>query len=140
MPLKVLRSAVGAAVLAVALGGVGVLMAEEKPTCPKTGGERIEPFKIAVEDAVLRELKDRLARTRWPGQIDDTGWEYGGPVGTMKDLVEYWKTKYDWREQEKRLNKLDQFVTRIDGLDIHFVHVRSKEKNALPLVLVHGWP
>src|SRR5262245_58552780 len=115
-------------------------MAAEKPASHRPGGEQIEPFKIAVGDAVLRDLKDRLARTRWPDQIDDTGWEYGVPLATMKDLVEHWKTKYDWREQEKKLNKLDQFVTRIDGLDIHFVHVRSKERNALPLVIVHGWP
>src|SRR5262245_24041087 len=115
-------------------------MAAEKPASHRPGGEQIEPFKIAVGDAVLRDLKDRLARTRWPDQIDDTGWEYGVPVAYMKDLVEYWKTRYDWREQEKKLNKLDQFVTRIDGLDIHFVHVRSKEKNALPLVIMHGWP
>ncbi len=140
MPLKLLRNAVRPAMIAVALGAVGVLMAEEKPTSTKPGSERIEPFKIAVEDAVLRDLKDRLARTRWPDQSDDSGWDYGVPVAYMKDFVERWKTKYDWREQEKKLNKLDQYVTRIDGLDIHFVHVRSKEKNALPLAIVHGWP
>jgi epoxide hydrolase len=138
--LKLFGNAVGAAVLAVALGGIGVLTAEEKPASPRPGGERIEPFKIAVEDAVLRDLKDRLARTRWPDQIDDTGWEYGVPLASMKELVEYWRAKYDWREQEKKLNEPGQFVTRIDGLNIHFWHVRSKEKNALPLVLVHGWP
>jgi pimeloyl-ACP methyl ester carboxylesterase len=115
-------------------------MAEEKPASPNPNGERIEPFKIAVEDAILRDLKDRLARTRWPDQIHDTGWEYGVPIAYMQELVEFWRTRYDWREQEKKLNEFDQFVTRIDGLDIHFVHVRSKEKNALPLVIVHGWP
>jgi epoxide hydrolase len=131
---------IGAAMIALAVGWVGLVVADEKPASSKPDGERILPFKIAVADAVLRDLKERLARTRWPNQVDDTGWEYGVPVVYMKELVQYWQTRYDWREQEKKLNKLDQFVTKIDGLDIHFVHVRSKEKNALPLVIVHGWP
>jgi pimeloyl-ACP methyl ester carboxylesterase len=124
------------AVVAIVLGTSPAGVSQEK----KPDGERIEPFKIAVDDAVLRDLKDRLARTRWPDQIDGTEWEYGVPLDYMKDLVEHWRTKYDWRRHEKELNKLPQFVTRIDGLDIHFVHVRSKEKNALPLVITHGWP
>jgi pimeloyl-ACP methyl ester carboxylesterase len=124
----------------VALGTCGVLTAEEKPVAPKPEGARIEPFKVAVEEAVLRDLKDRLAHTRWPDQIDGTSWDYGVPVAYMREFVAYWRTRYDWREQEKKLNNLDQFVTRIDGLDIHFVHVRSREKDALPLVVVHGWP
>ena len=131
---------IGAAVLAAALGVVGRVVAEDQPVSAKADGARIEPFKIAVEDGVLRDLKERLARTRWPDQIDGSGWEYGVPVAAMKDVVAHWQAKYDWRDQERRLNQLDQFVTRIDGLDIHFVHVRSKEKNALPLVIVHGWP
>ncbi len=132
--------AVGVTVMSLAVGASCRLMADEKPATPNSDAERIRPFKIAVDDAVLRDLKDRLARTRWPDQIDDTAWEYGVPVAYMKELAEYCQTKYDWREQEKKLNQLDQFVTTIDGLDIHFVHVRSKEKNALPLVIVHGWP
>ena len=116
-----------------------MLNAQGKPAS-EPDRERIEPFRIAVKETVLRDLKERLARTRWPNQIDDTGWEYGVPVAYMKDLVDHWQKKYDWREHEKKLNKLDQFVTRIDGLDIHFLHVKSKEKNALPLVIVHGWP
>lgn len=136
---KSFRNAVGIAVLAVALGGVCVLRAEEKPAS-RTSDARIEPFKIAVDDAVLRDLRDRLARTRWPDQIGDADWDYGVPVAYMREFVEHWKTRYDWREQEKKLNEPGQFVTRIDGLDIHFCHVRSKERNALPLVIVHGWP
>jgi pimeloyl-ACP methyl ester carboxylesterase len=132
------------ALVVIAVGAVGGRDAEkkadQKPAPPKADAEAIKPFQIAVKDATLRDLKDRLARTRWPDQIDGTGWEYGVPLDTMKKLVEHWRTKYDWREQEKKLNKLPQFVTRIDGLDIHFVHVRSKEKNALPLLIVHGWP
>jgi pimeloyl-ACP methyl ester carboxylesterase len=117
---------------------IGGAAAQDQPA--KTDGAPIEPFKIAVEDAVLRDLKDRLARTRWPDQIDGTGWEYGVPVSYMKELVEHWQTKYDWRDQERKLNKFAQFKTAIDGIDLHFVHVRSKEKDALPLVITHGWP
>jgi pimeloyl-ACP methyl ester carboxylesterase len=93
-----------------------------------------------VDDAVLRDLKERLARTRWPDQIEGTGWEYGVPLAEMKPLVEHWRTGYDWRQREKRLNELDQFTTKIDGLEIHFIHVRSKHDGALPLVITHGWP
>jgi epoxide hydrolase len=133
------RHAPGTIVVILTLGVAGVSIADEKVSPPGPGNERIEPFKITVKDAALRDLQDRLARTRWPNQIDGTGWEYGVPVDTMKELLTYWRSKYDWRDQEKKLNQLDQFTTRIDGLDIHFLHVRSKEKNALPLVLVHGW-
>ncbi|MBM4072706.1 MAG: alpha/beta fold hydrolase [Planctomycetes bacterium] len=100
----------------------------------------IEPFTIAVEDAVLRDLKDRLARTRFPEEIDKSGWDYGVDLSYLKNLVGYWRDKYDWRKHEKLLNSLPQFTTELDGLKIHFLHVRSKEKNALPLVMVHGWP
>lgn len=121
----------------VALAMAGASYGQETPA---KSGERIEPFKIAIDDVVLRDLKDRLARTRWPDQIDNSGWDYGVPLSYMRDLVDHWRTRYDWRDHEKKLNQLDQFVTRIDGLDIHFVHVRSKERNALPLVIIHGWP
>src|SRR5262245_15266851 len=107
------RNAVGATAVAVALGGTNVLIAEQEPASARPEGERIEAFKIAVADAVLRDLNDRLARTRWPDQIDGTDWEYGVPVAYMQGLVKYWRTGYNWREQETKLNKLDQFVTRI---------------------------
>ncbi len=114
----------------------GVQAAEEPPEA----AVEIRPFQIAVEDAVLEDLNVRLARTRWPHQIDGTEWEYGVPLTYMRDLVDYWRTGYDWRAQERSLNQLPQFVTTIDGLEIHFVHVRSKEPDALPLLMVHGWP
>src|SRR5262245_15696699 len=107
---------------------------------PKTGPEAIKPFKVRVDEAVLTDLKARLDRARWPDAVDGAGWDYGVDLQYMKDLVAYWRDKYDWRAQEAAFNKFDQFITTIDGLDIHFLHVRSKEKNALPLVLVHGWP
>ena len=115
-------------------------LAQDKPTPTRSDAPEIVPFTIAVEDEVLRDLKDRLSRTRWPDQIEATNWEYGVPVAYMKDLVSYWQSGFDWRKQEQELNALPQFVTRIDGLDIHFVHIRSKVKEALPLVVVHGWP
>lgn len=126
--------------VAALFGGVALVAATAQPSVPRLEAIRVEPFKVAVEDAILRDLKDRLSRTRWPDQIDGTGWEYGVPLDYMKKLVEHWRTDYDWRVHEKHLNKFEQFVTKIDGLDIHFIHVRSKEKTALPLVIVHGWP
>jgi epoxide hydrolase len=122
------------AALAIQTAG-GSAPAQEKPA-----KDAIEPFQINVGDAVLRDLKERLARTRFPDQIEGTGWDYGVDPGYLKGLIAHWRDKYDWRAQEKKLNELPQFVTEIDGLSIHFIHQRSKEKNALPLVIVHGWP
>jgi pimeloyl-ACP methyl ester carboxylesterase len=129
--------------LSSALAALLVLMVAVPATVQATdesGNTAIRPFRIAVDDAVLRDLKERLARTRFPDTIEGTGWEYGADLDYMKELVAYWKDRYDWRAQEKKLNEFPQFVTEIDGLPIHFIHVRSREKNALPLVLVHGWP
>lgn len=100
----------------------------------------IKPFRVHVEDAVLDDLKSRLARTRWPDEIEDAGWDYGVPLKYQRELVEYWRTKYDWRKHEAELNSFPQFVTPIDGVELHFLHVKSKHENATPLVLVHGWP
>lgn len=100
----------------------------------------IVPFRIQVPDGVLADLKQRLARTRFPDEIPGAGWDYGTDLEYHKGLVAYWKDTFSWREQERRLNQLPQFKTTIDGLDIHFVHQRSKHPNALPLVLTHGWP
>jgi epoxide hydrolase len=138
--LRLLRCAIAVVFIAATSGKAGTLEAQEKLPAPVPNSEHIAPFRIEIEDSTLRDLKDRLSRTRWPNQIDETGWEYGVPVAYMQGLVDYWQSKYDWRRQERELNKLEQFVTRIDGLDIHFVHVRSQAKNALPLVIVHGWP
>ena len=102
--------------------------------------DSIRPFKIEVDDDVLEDLESRLARVRWPDQIPDSGWEYGVNLSYMQHLVEYWRTEYDWRRHERALNEFPQFQTRIDGLDIHFLHVRSPHATATPLVLVHGWP
>lgn len=100
----------------------------------------IEPFEIRVDDAVLDDLRERLARTRIPDQIEGTGWEYGIPLDYLGELLAYWRDSYDWRAHEARLNELDHFRTTIDGQSIHFVHARSRHDDAFPLVLTHGWP
>ena len=86
----------------------------------------IEPFEIRIEDSVLEDLRTRLARTRFPDEIEDTGWEYGVPVGYLRDLVAYWHDAYDWRAQEARLNRFPHFRTRIDGQWVHFIEARSR--------------
>ena len=93
--------------------------------------EAIERFQIRVDDSVLEDLRSRLAQTRFPDQIEGTGWEYGSPVDYVRELVEYWRDKYDWRAQEARLNELAHFRTRIDGQSIHFIHARSRHADAL---------
>jgi len=100
----------------------------------------VVPFTIHVPDAVLTDLKDRLRRTRYPDQVDGAGWDYGTNLAYLKELVAYWRDTFDWREQERRLNRFEQFKTNIDGLDVHFVHRRARRPNALPLLVVHGWP
>src|SRR4030095_186769 len=102
--------------------------------------EPIERFEIRVDDAVLEDLRGRLARTRFPDQIDRTGWEYGVPIDYLRELVEYWRDAYDWRAPEARLNQLAHFRTRIDGQSIHFIHARAARADAFPLLLMHGWP
>jgi pimeloyl-ACP methyl ester carboxylesterase len=102
--------------------------------------ERVAPFRIAVPEAELDDLADRIARTRWPDELPGVGWNRGVPVGYLSELAEYWRISYDWRGAEARINELPQFTTTIDGQTIHFLHVRSSESNATPLMLIHGWP
>ena len=90
-------------------------------------------FTIHVDDAVLEDLSERLARTRLPDQIPGSDWDYGSDRAYMQELLDYWRSEYDWRKHETRLNELDHYKTEIDGIDLHFVHVKSKEPNALPL-------
>jgi len=103
-------------------------------------GDAVRPFKIHVDNRVLTDLQERLARTRFPAAVDGSQWEMGTRLEYMKDLVAYWRNGYDWRATERALNKLDHFVTQVDGIDVHFIHQRSKHPNALPIVLSHGWP
>src|SRR5215470_11138959 len=100
----------------------------------------IRPFRIHVSDADLADLKRRIAATRWPDKETVTDASQGAQLLKLQELVRYWGTGYDWRKVEAKLNGLPQFMTNIDGVDIHFIHVRSKEKNALPIIITHGWP
>jgi epoxide hydrolase len=100
----------------------------------------IKPFSIDVDQDDLDDLSERLARTRWPDELPNVDWEYGVPLDYLKELTEYWRTEYEWREHEATLNEFPQFTTSIDGQTIHFIHVRSEEPDALPLILSHGWP
>ncbi len=102
--------------------------------------DAIQPFRIEVPQDVLDDLQARLARTRWPDQMDDTGWDYGTDLAYLKELCAYWQDGYDWRAQEAALNQWPQFTTEIDGQNVHFLHVRSKHEDALPLLITHGWP
>jgi len=100
----------------------------------------IKPYRIDVAQRDLDDLRERLSRTRWPDELPGVGWNLGVPLDYLKGLAQYWATAYDWRRQEAVMNELPQFTTVIDGQNVHFLHVRSKEAAALPLVITHGWP
>jgi epoxide hydrolase len=100
----------------------------------------LRPFRISVPQADIDDLRQRLARTRWAGDLPGTGWERGVPTAYLRELAGYWGSGYDWRAQEAALNAYPQFITTIDGADVHFLHVRSAEPGATPLLLLHGWP
>ncbi len=103
--------------------------------------DRIEPFVIAADGAALDDLADRLRRARWPERETVGDWSQGGAVrGYLQDMCGYWAGRYDWRAAEARLNQIPQFTTRIDGLRIHFLHIRSPHRRAVPLIMTHGWP
>ena len=100
----------------------------------------VQPYKIEIPDSVLDDLKSRLERTRWPDELPDTGWDYGSNLDYVRELVEYWRTKFDWHAQEKLINSFSHFKSKVDGLNIHFIHEKGKGPNPMPLVITHGWP
>jgi pimeloyl-ACP methyl ester carboxylesterase len=120
----------------VAAGAVG-FSSEHVATAD---GDTIRPFHISVADEALIDLRRRVAATQWPDRETATDQSQGPQLATLQKLARYWVTEYDWRKVEARLNAYPQFITEIDGLDIHFIHVRSQHKNALPLIVTHGWP
>jgi len=131
--------------LASLLMGSAIAMAQTPTaTSPaKAGGpagDAIRPFKVHFSDEELADLKRRIAATRWPERETVTDATQGVQLATVQKLAHYWATEYDWRKVEAKLNALPQFITTIDGLDIHFIHVRSKHPKALPLIVTHGWP
>src|SRR5262245_8925064 len=109
-------------------------------TGASTGADAIRPFHVHYSDEAIADLKRRVLATRWPERETVADTSQGVPLAMIRDLAQYWATDYDWRKAEAKLNALPQFVTNIDGLDIHFIHVRSREKNALPMIITHGWP
>jgi pimeloyl-ACP methyl ester carboxylesterase len=125
-------TSVAAIILAIALN------AQTAP--PGNEAAAIVPFKIQVPDAVLRDLKTRLERARFADEFPDAGWDYGTNLNYIQSLMTYWRDRYDWRAQERRLNRFSQFKTNIGGLDIHFIHQKSNDAGALPLLLLNGWP
>lgn len=99
-----------------------------------------QPFEIRIRDEDLADLKLRLERTRWPDEVDNADWRYGANLGFMQALTDHWRDRFDWRAQETRLNAYPQFRAEIDGVGIHFVHLKGRGPNPLPIVLTHGWP
>jgi hypothetical protein len=106
----------------------------------ETSRPEVRPFRIDVPDEELVDLRQRILATRWPERETVSDESQGVPLATIQELAGYWATDYDWRKCETKLNALPQFMTEIDGLDIHFIHLRSKHENALPLIVTHGWP
>ena len=143
------RAIVSLPAAVVLAAGIGLLTHQpvSKRAAMAFGGQgetttdtRIEPFIIDVSEEILTDLRERLRRARLPDEPEGVGWQLGMNQAYLRQLIAYWRDEFDWREQERRLNELEQFRTRIDGLDIHFVHRRSPEPDAFPLILTHGWP
>ena len=107
---------------------------------PSSATAKAESYQVKVPQAILDDLKDRLGRTRWPDELPGVGWDYGTNAAYLKELMGYWQKNFDWRKQEQAINRFPQFRTEIDGLKVHFIHERSQNKNAVPILLLHGWP
>jgi hypothetical protein len=124
----------------IVFGAMTCLALSSTPAAPENTDTTIRPFRVNVPDADLADLKRRLTTTRWPTKelVEDRS--QGVQLATLKELVRYWSTDYDWRKAETKLNAFPQFVTKIDGVDIHFIHVKSRHPNAMPLLMTHGWP
>ena len=127
---------VGLALLAVTAVGVSAAT----PMVAENNDTAIRPFRVKVPQADITDLRRRLAATRWPDKETVADESQGAQLAKLQELVRYWGTDYDWRKAEAKLNTFPQFKTRIDGVDIHFIHVRSRQPNALPLIITHGWP
>jgi pimeloyl-ACP methyl ester carboxylesterase len=125
---------------AAAAGAQGLSAGAQGLRSQRGDDASVRPFTVKIADTVLQDLHERLADTRWPDQLNGADWTYGTSIDYLKALVAHWRGGYDWRAQERRINALPQFKTRIDGLDIHFIHKKSPEPNAFPILLLHGWP
>src|SRR6266404_1115877 len=132
------RQLLSTAAMGIAAAGVASLFPAYP--APAATGEEIRPFRINVPEEALVDLLRRINATRWPDRETVADESQGVQLAAMQEIARYWGTDYDWRKVEAKLNALPQFVTTIDGLDIHFLHVRSKHESALPLIVTHGWP
>jgi epoxide hydrolase len=119
---------------------IAPLHAQTNANSSQASTAAIRPFKMHVADSVLADLHRRLAETKWPDQLPGTSWEYGADEKKMRQVADYWQQQFDWRAQEARINQFNQFTTEIDGQTIYFIHQRSSRPNAIPLMLIHGWP
>ena len=115
-------------------------MTQTSATQQPSDKNAIRPFQVSFPEEELTELRRRINATKWPEKEPVTDASQGVQLATIQKLARYWGTEYDWRPCEARLNALPNFITEIDGLDIHFIHVRSKHENALPIIITHGWP
>ena len=132
------RQLLGAAGIGIAVAGVAGLL--PLGLAAATAGDGIRPYRINVPEKDLVDLRRRIAATRWPDRETVNDESQGARLAKFQELVRYWGTNYDWRKVEGRLNALPQFMTTIDGVDIHFIHARSRHPNALPVIISHGWP
>src|SRR5258708_29088574 len=128
-------------------GGTGALIlltgpgiAQNNPKASAQATEAIRPFHINIPEAALADLRKRVLATKWPDKETVADQSQGVQLSTVQALAKYWATGYDWRKCEAKLNSYPQFITNIDGVDIHFIHVRSKNPKALPVIITHGWP
>ena len=126
--------------LALIAAAIPALAGDRSATSTKEDRNAIHPFRVSIPESELTELRKRINTTRWPERETVTDTSQGVPLAMIQELSRYWATDYNWRKAEAKLNALPQFITEIDGLDIHFIHLRSKHKNALPLIISHGWP
>src|SRR5882724_11466265 len=124
----------------VTLVVISAVAAAQSPSAAPTDDKAIRPFKFSASKEALADMRKRIAATRWPEKETVADQSQGVQLATMQKLASYWGKNYDWRKCEAKLKTLPNFITTIDGLDIHFIHVRSKEKNALPMIITHGWP
>lgn len=127
--------------LVIALRSIGAAaVLAFSPSASAQNPEAVKPFRANIPESAIQDLKHRIAATRWPGKETVNDQSQGVKLQQIQDLAAYWGSDYDWRKAEAKLNALPQFTTNIDGLEIHFIHVKSKHKNALPLIITHGWP
>src|SRR6478752_8294121 len=119
-----------------------MIMAAQSQRSVSTAAEAhaIRPFRVNVPEADLADLRKRITATKWPDREQVNDATQGVQMATMQKLAQYWANEHDWRKCEAKINALPNFITEIDGLDIHFIHVRSKHENALPMIVTHGWP